>query len=102
MTNVIPFNRFLEEREKRVDPKGYASRKVWEAIDSQVKANEAAKPLLIGTTEVIDDGFDDAPVFDKTLCWGTLVTEYMQQYPVTRKYLADDERQSDPGDETDI
>lgn len=71
---VIPFNRFLEEREKKHDPKGYASRKIHEAISEQVRAREAAKPLLIGPQpEPIDQDFDDTPVMDKgsmAFLWG--------------------------------
>ena len=79
---VIPFSVFAEAREKKLDPKGYASRKIHEAIDRQVQASEAAKPLLIGDVQLLDDGHDDAPIFDKgtmVLLWGV---------------------QSDPGDET--
>ncbi|EIM25738.1 hypothetical protein [Microvirga lotononidis] len=79
---VIPHTAFLEARARKIDPKGYASRKIFNAIDRQVKANQSAKPLLIGNTPVIDEDFDELPVMDRgdrDLRWGP---------------------QRDPGDET--
>jgi hypothetical protein len=95
--DVIPFGTFLAAREKKLDPKGYAGRKIVAAIDRQVKAAEAAKPLLIGETPSLDDGFDDAPVFDKTLCWG-VAGEHYERQRLLNKYLTE-QAQSDPGDE---
>jgi hypothetical protein len=47
MSTVVPFSSFLDAREKKLDPKKYEARKVYQAIDRQVKAKaEAEKPSV--------------------------------------------------------
>ena len=68
-----------------------------EAIDKQVKASEASKPLLIGETPSLEPEWDieDVPVFDRKLLWGSETNSYEKQRLLNR-YFAE---QSDPGDE---
>lgn len=96
--NVIPSHVFADALERKRDPKGYEARKIHEAIDKQVKASEAAKPLLIGDVPEMDEGFDDQdiPIMDKPLCWGP---DYDRTQMLLTRYFS--ERQRDPGDETD-
>jgi hypothetical protein len=47
MSTVVPFTAFKDAQEKRRDPKKYEARKIYQAIDRQVRAKaEAEKPSV--------------------------------------------------------
>jgi hypothetical protein len=80
MSNVISFK---EAHERKKDPQKYAARKVYEAIDQQVRAKaEAEKPLLIGSTPELDSEWDeDAGRYVPTITAGPLTRFFSNRDP---------------------
>ncbi len=96
---IIPKSVFLAALERKRDPKAYEAKKIYEAIDKQVKASE---PLLVKDTPVLDSDFDieDVPVMDRALYWGPDFATPKDML-LTRYFSERQREQSDPGDEID-
>lgn len=50
--------------------------------------------------EIIEEDWDDVPVFDRALLWG-LTNDHYEKQRLLNLYFAEKGRQGDPGDEND-